>query len=231
VIQKKLLTEIKPNISKAVFFAKRQLAELVCDAVNLEGIAYTLPEVQTLLDGVTVGGHKSSDQMITLNQAQAWKWLFQSVLSGNFEISKDFVLQLHAISAKEEALEWGCFRNGRVMISGTEYLPPEPAKLDNLWFEVVHSISAVDNIVNRAIYLFLYMARYQFFYDVNKRTARFMMNGILLSNGYPVINVPAKRAAEFNSLMLEYYDSGDFSDMLDFMISCYDPILLEIMAE
>jgi hypothetical protein len=40
---------------KALFLAKKQLSELVYDAVNLEGVNYTLPEVQTLLDGVTVG--------------------------------------------------------------------------------------------------------------------------------------------------------------------------------
>lgn len=42
---------MQTNKAKAIMLAKRQLAELVCDAVNLEGINYTLPEVQTLLDG------------------------------------------------------------------------------------------------------------------------------------------------------------------------------------
>jgi len=37
--------------------AKRQLAEFVCDAVNLEGINFTLPEIQILLDEITTGGH------------------------------------------------------------------------------------------------------------------------------------------------------------------------------
>ncbi len=45
-----------PDRSKALMLAKRQLAEFVCDAVNLEGIPFTLPEIQTLLQGVTVGG-------------------------------------------------------------------------------------------------------------------------------------------------------------------------------
>ncbi len=36
--------------------ARRQLAELVSDAVNLEGIHFTLSEIQTLLEGITVGG-------------------------------------------------------------------------------------------------------------------------------------------------------------------------------
>lgn len=46
---------------KVLMFAKRQLSELVYDAVNLEGISFTLPEIQTLLNGVTVGGHKIFD--------------------------------------------------------------------------------------------------------------------------------------------------------------------------
>ena len=72
---------IKPNVKKAVFLAKRSISELVYDAVNLEGICFTLPEIQTLLDGVTVGGHKLSDQNIALNQAEAWKLIFDLVLN------------------------------------------------------------------------------------------------------------------------------------------------------
>jgi Fic family protein len=37
------------------------------------------------------------------------------------------------------------------------------------------------------------MARIQFFYDGNKRTGRLMMNGVLLTNGLPVINLPASK--------------------------------------
>lgn len=62
------MLNIKPNKKIALMLAKRSLPELVCDAVNLEGINFTLPEVQTLLDGITVGGHRLHDQEITLNQ-------------------------------------------------------------------------------------------------------------------------------------------------------------------
>lgn len=40
---------ITPNKPKAIMLAKRQLAEFVYDAVILEGIHFTLPEIQTLL--------------------------------------------------------------------------------------------------------------------------------------------------------------------------------------
>ena len=39
---------MKPNRAKALMPAKRQLAELVHDAVSLEGIHFTLPEIQSL---------------------------------------------------------------------------------------------------------------------------------------------------------------------------------------
>jgi hypothetical protein len=38
------------------------LAEYVWDAAVLEGNPLTYPEVQTLLDGITVGGRKISDE-------------------------------------------------------------------------------------------------------------------------------------------------------------------------
>jgi hypothetical protein len=76
-VAKDTFWNMPPNRGKALMLAKRQLSELVCDAVNLEGIPFTLPEIQTLLDGVTVGGQKVSDQEIALNHAAAWRQLFK----------------------------------------------------------------------------------------------------------------------------------------------------------
>jgi len=91
--------------------AQREVASFVYDAVQLEGINFTLPEIQTLMEGVTVGGHKLSDQQIALNQAQAWKQLFAWIKSDEFEITPDKACELHTIAGKEEALEWGQFRS------------------------------------------------------------------------------------------------------------------------
>ena len=58
-----------------------------------------------------------------------------------------------------------------------------------------------------------------------------MMNGILLSAGYPAINLSAKRKLEFNELVMRFYDSGDETEMNSFMRSCVDLRLVEIMSE
>ena len=88
-----------------------------------------------------------------------------------------------------------------------------------------------EDIYEQAIFVFLTMARYQFFYDVNKRMGRFMMNGILLNAGYPAINLPAKRQLEFNQLMLSFYQSGNQQPMNQFMRSCLDERIIKIMQE
>ena len=141
------------------------------------------------------------------------------------------VCALHAIAAKEEAMEWGHFRSGGVTIAGTEYMPPAADRLPSLFAMMTQKMLALEDIYDQAIFLFLSMARNQFFYDVNKRMGRFMMNGLLLSSGYPALNLPARRQLEFNQLMLHFYDSGDTQPMNRFLRSCLDPRIIAIMNE
>ena len=222
---------MKPNKSKAMMLAKRQLAELVCDAVNLEGISFTLPEIQTLLDGITVGGHRLTDQQIALNQAETWRTLFELIEKNQFEVTVETVCALHSIAARDEALEWGKFRSGGVTIAGTDYMPSQADLLPAVFAKMMVEASAISDIYDQAIDLFLSMARYQFFYDVNKRMGRFVMNGLLLSCGFPAINLPAKRQLEFNQCMLAFYDTGDQKQMNTFLRSCLDERVVKIMKE
>ena len=222
---------IKPNKDKALMLAQREIAVFVCDAVELEGIHFTLPEIQTLLDGITVGGHKLSDQQIVINQGNAWRHLFVSIKQEAFQLNSDYACLLHGIAGKEEALEWGKFRSGGVTIAGTNYLPPSAKTLPELFNKMVNDVTSFNDIYDQAIFIFLTMARCQFFYDVNKRMGRFLMNGLLLNSGYPAINLPAKRQLEFNQLMLIFYESGDQQPMNQFMRSCLDKRIINIINE
>jgi hypothetical protein len=86
------------------------LPEFVWNAGVLEGNPFTFPEVQTLLDGVTVDGHKLSDQEQIMNLAQSAKLLLTQVKSAHFKLNKATFCDLHEIVARNEALEWGHFR-------------------------------------------------------------------------------------------------------------------------
>ena len=219
--------------NKALFDAKKIIAQIITDVVNLEDINYTVPEVQTLLDGITVGGHKLQDELITLNQIKAWNFLFLQLEQTSFSVSEGFVVELHNLVACNEALAWGRFRTGSVSISGTSYLPPKHDELGQLWQKLVAETNILlanqdkTDIYHAAINLFAKMARIQFFYDGNKRTARMMMSGLLLMHKLPMINVGAKRRLEFNQTMLKYYETENLEIVYKFLISCLPPHIIE----
>lgn len=222
-----------PNRERVYYRAKKVLDSLVHDTVALEGNPFTLPEVQTIIDGASVGKHRLSDHQQVVNQVASWRLLLEQVKAGAFRCDKDNMLQLHALVAYEEALTWGQFRDGAVGISGTDYRPPEHTRLNGLWQEGMGKLDLIDDAHTRAMACFLFISRNQFFYDGNKRTGRLMMNGILMSEGHDAITVPVARFQEFNEKMLRFYASGDSEEMIRFLGSCSldEELLLEEEVE
>lgn len=151
--------------------------------------------------------------------------------SDRFSVTAETACRLHGIAAKDDALEWGKFRSGGVTIAGTGYMPPSAEKLPELFAKMVDDAELIADIYDQAIFFFLTMARCQFFYDVNKRMGRFMMNGFLLQHGFPAINLPAKRQLEFNRLMLDFYATGEQEAMNSFLRSCLNDRIIQIMKE
>ena len=216
-------TTTPPDTRRACFRARKVLEELVYDTVALENNPFTFPEVKTLMDGITVGGHKIEDERQVLNQAESWKATLREVEAGTFipfTDGLDSALRLHSLVAKDEALEWGKLRTGDVGIAGTNHQPPAAHSLHGLYREGARAIQNVNCIHIQAIATFLFVARNQIFWDGNKRTGRLLMNGLLLSAGHDVITVPAKKRHEFNTKMLGFYDTADSTEMVEFLTNC-----------
>ena len=217
------LTLERPNLtadpSRTLFRAKKLFPELVYDTAALEDSPYTFPEVQTLLEGITVGGHRLTDQKLVLNQAESWKALIRLVERGEFREDKATVLALHRLVAEEEALEWGAFRTGAVSIAGTTHQPPASTELERLFADGLDYLIQMRDPLLRGIHFFLFGALNQFFWDGNKRTSRLMMNGILMSAGIDAISIPARDKLAFNQAMIRFYDGKDAAEMVAFMLA------------
>ena len=218
------------DVRRACFRVRKVLEGVVHDTVALEGNPFTLPEVKTLLDGVTVGGHRLEDERQVLNQAASWKELLARAEEGRFELNRETFCDLHSLVAREEALEWGFFRTGSVTIAGTDYKPPDWESLESIFEEGLETLQRIGSLHERAIAMFLFGSLNQFFYDGNKRTSRLMMNGILLGAGEDAISVPARRRLEFNEAMIRFYDSRDGTEMMRFMASCSLDVGLRVDA-
>lgn len=225
----------RASVERAAFRFARMLPEYVWDAGVLEGNPFTFPEVKTLLDGVTVGGRKLSDQEQILNLAQSSKHLLGLVRRQEFKLDKETFCALHAHVARNEALEWGHFRGEGAETQYTpdvalgergRYTPPptEPGakRLNAIFSKGLAALQEnVPNHFERATAFFLFGSLQQFFFDGNKRTSRFMMNGALMMQGIDAISIPAMRAAEFNSRMVEFYTTRDATGMMGFVLECH----------
>ncbi len=201
--------------------AKKDKIDYIFNTSALEGNAMTYPEVETLLDGTTVGGHKVSDEHMILNQNNSLKVLFYLIENNTFNLTKKTICLLHKEVAFKEALTWGEFRDTNVRIGGTEFLPPKAEKLDEVYLDNLDFLNQVAHCIIKAMCCFLLNAKSQYFYDGNKRTARLMMNGILLKNGYPMLNIKAKDKLLFNTMMIEYYDNDDIVKAVLWLLQYY----------
>ncbi|MEA3465412.1 MAG: Fic family protein [Thermodesulfobacteriota bacterium] len=213
--------DFQQDKKRFLFLAQKDKIDFIYNTAALEGNAMTYPDVATLLDGITVGGHKLSDEQQILNQNRSVELLYQQLREEQFVVDKHTLCLLHAQVAKDEALTWGVFRDGNVNIGGTEYLPPVPDKLDDLFIAGVSAINKIEHPIVAALTYFLFGARTQFFYDGNKRVSRLMMNGILLANGYPMLNIKTKDKLIFNQQMILFYDTADYVGALEYLRDYY----------
>lgn len=193
---------------------------------SAEGNPITITEVVTLIDGITVGGHKVSDQNQVLRIDRAWNTVFQLVESDRFELSKRMAIQLNELVATDEARKVGAFRDDQVGIQRVEYIPPHHSTLDRKFDEMLDLVNERNTALDRAVTCFTICARNQFFYDGNKRTSQLLMNGILLSVGQHAITIPAKERGEYFHLLREFYDSNQTERLTQFL---RDRQLIKIM--
>lgn len=188
------------DVKRTCFRLQKMLAEYVWDASVLEGNPFTYPQVQTILDGITVGGHKLSDQDQVRNLVASTKELLRLVKTGTFQMDKATFTALHGIVAREEAIK---------------------PNLNQIFSDGLLALEQLAHPLERGIIFFLFGALQQFFFDGNKRTSRMMMNGILMRHGIDAISIPAHRAQEFNEKMVDFYQQREGTTMLRFMLSCH----------
>lgn len=214
---KKINDIIPPlEIKQLIFMVKKLLPDLVFNMASLEDNPFTYPEVQTLLEGITIGGHKLSDEQQILRIKEAWELIFKRV-NKDTELTMNSFNEVNSIVAKDEALISGSFRTGQVRIAGTDYLPPKAEDLEKIFNEEINIIvNRCSSKTELAFEIFLWGALNQFYYDGNKRTSRLMANEILMRSGQGFFSIKVKDRLEFNTLMIDFYNTREADLIMDF---------------
>ncbi len=195
-----------------LFLAKKVLVSNIYNSVRLEGINTTYPDTKTILEGVNVPTLKLDEINCILNLRDAWNYVLTNIDS---EINLDFICKVNSYVSRNESLEWGVLRNGKVGINGVDYIPDIPIKED-----VINNINKIlqeENVTEKAIDLMLYLMRSQVFWDGNKRTSMIIANKILIENGCGIITVKEENINEFNILLTEYYNTNNKNKIVEFL--------------
>ena len=220
------------EVPRALGRFQNQLAGHVWDAAALEGNPYTLPEVQTLLEGVTVGGHRLDDEKQVLALADSTRMLHDLVQDGTFKPHKSVSDRIHGLVAPHEAIEAGHFRGeGSVRGGGTVNLGEygtfkstgceDSGEALRVEYELgLAHLETIEDATERAVAYFCFGTRHQFYFDGNKRTSRLMMNGILLSSGHDAISIPFSRRLEFNQHLITLFLDANATSLMEFIIDC-----------
>ncbi len=224
---------IKPSaIERSLFRLEKSLPELVWNAAALEGNTFTLPQVQTLLDGVTVGGKRLEEAEQILALSEAMNLMISDVRDGTFSLNKETSDRVHGIVAKHEAIESGSFRGegsvsggGAVRLAGGGTVAGDPAgeggeQLHANYTNLLAALSTLSDPRARALVYFASATRSQFYFDGNKRTARIMMTGALIESGFEPVSIPYARQEEFNVALDELFKTDDGTRLIDFLTTC-----------
>lgn len=218
----------KTSVERSRFRFKNSMPDLVWNAAALEGNTFTLPEVRTLLDGVTIGGKKIEEEEQVLALVDGYTRLDELVGSGAFALSKEVSDDLHGRVAQHEAIEAGSFRGegitgggGTVRLANGGYVDGVPQeKLQERLESTLDFLDALDDPRERALGYFAAATRSQFYFDGNKRTARLMMSGLLMADGYDVVNIPYARRYEFNQTLDTLFADDDATPVMAFIADC-----------
>lgn len=206
------------SVEKAIFIFDKNLAEITWNFIrSFENNPATLPQTQTILKGQSVAGISIDDLLQTWHYGEGAKELIRLLRRQEFDLTQECACAIHNHAGRDEALEWCVFRSLPVGIKSVEYAPPQAAELEKLAQQGFNFLKhEVVEPCERAVAAFLFMARSQFFFDANKRTASLMMNGCLMQNGYWPITVLNRNSAEFHTKLREFYECGNAGDMMRF---------------
>lgn len=211
------------TLEQNIFLAKRNLVDNIYSNARMEGINVTFPQTTAILEGINVAELKLDEIQCILNLRDAWKYLVNNI---NNKFGLDFICKINEYVARGESLQWGSLRNGKVYISGTNYVPEIPEK--EVVEKEIEEILKIKNTTKRAIEYMLYGMRKQLFWDGNKRTSTICANKIMIENGNGIIKVPDNKLEKFMELLSKYYTTNKKEEISQFIYDyCIEGIEFE----
>ena len=211
--------ELPAEVILNLEFARAHLKQNIYDQAVLEGVATSFPQTEEIIDNGIVYGMTAGDIQKILNLKHAWEFILDEDV---LQAKTDYSLLSHIAKLVNEGFlaDGGRIRGIPVTIGGCNYVPPIPFEPDVA--EGIEKVLSTDDALPvKAIRLCLFAMRTQVFVDGNKRASVIFANHFLISHGAGMLIIPEKLVPDFKKKLVRFYESGDDTEILSFMLdSC-----------
>lgn len=184
----------------------------------IEGSTLTLAETKVVLEGITIGGRSVREHLEAINHKEAILFL-EELVKSKAPLTEWDIKSLHALILRNiDDLNAGKYRLSNVIISGATHIPPQYDKLPSLMETLVIDFNKQWHKYHplaQAVLLHGEFVKIHPFVDGNGRTARLLLNLVLMNNGYTPIVIRKENRLNYYEALDKAHTTGDYSDFLD----------------
>ncbi|MEI7690613.1 MAG: Fic family protein [bacterium] len=214
------LRPIPPTILQKT--QERFEVEMTYNSNAIEGNSLSLKETYWVIqEGLTIKEKPLKDHLEAKNQKEALDFLYQLVDERKrIAVNENLIKLLHNLVIFDSDREIaGKYRKGEVAISGSKHIPVRAYKIKPEMAQLITWLQ--QNKKNHHVVELAALLHYKFvsihpFWDGNGRTARLIMNVLLMKAGYP-LSIILKTDRKKYYRVLERADNGDPKPLCEFI--------------
>lgn len=187
----------------------------------IEGTTLSLKETKLIIEhGLTIKGKPLKEHFEAKNHKDAIVFVEELVEEKKLKINQDLIRQIHQLVLKEIDDEWaGKYREVQVRITGTKFVPPDPTGVLVKMRQFEKWLSgkgSQKDLIDYAALAHFKLVDIHPFLDGNGRTARLLMNLILMNKGYPPTVILKNDRKKYYDGLDSAHD-GNLTQFVDFI--------------
>jgi Fic family protein len=230
--RKAQLDQLRPLSTAALLqLQKHYDVELTYTSNAIEGNTLTYRETAEVIEhGITVGGKPLGDHLEAVDHYQAVLWM-RELASQSTPVGEMTICELHRrIVARSRPDIAGIYSRLPRRIAGSSVTFPNPAKIPDLMKALGADLERLPAEPAAAIEMHFRLTAIHPFSDGNGRTARLLLNLLLIRSGYPPIAVRPEDRKVYLDTLEQASMTADLRPFQTFMHERLDATLGEYLS-
>jgi Fic family protein len=224
--KKKKVDLVRPLPPELVKNLQEWLAvEFTYTSNAIEGNTLSFSETALVVEkGITIAGKTVREHLEAINHAQAIDFIIDLARKKQTDLALDDILAIHKIVLQKiDDMHAGVFRKVMVKVTGSRTVFPNPVKVPFLMVDFMSWLHSVqDHPVIVAALAHYKLVTIHPFIDGNGRTARLLMNLLLLQHGYPLAIIKKEQRSEYIAAIEYARETDDFDKFYEVIISAVE---------